>query len=175
VTVVGVPQDLVAGDIYAEAGVTLPRQLGPDDPLLSEFFGRYPALRDWQRVDPTTPITAVQGNDRGLWDVTVRLAAPNNSDHDLRRRSVFYRGGLYAFPTIADGMTIHPSLSWWQILISLSMLARYQPNEWFTLIEVDKHQDAVPIESILTFCQQTLPEIALRGIEDAAGEPLLAT
>jgi hypothetical protein len=55
VTVVGVPQDLVAGDTYAEAGVTLPRQLGPDDPLLSAFFGRYPALRDLAAGRPNDP------------------------------------------------------------------------------------------------------------------------
>ena len=52
-------------------------------------------------------------------------------------------------------------------------VARYQPNEWLLLIDINSHPDAVPIESILTFCEYAAPELALRAIEDAADVSLL--
>jgi hypothetical protein len=174
VTIAGVPYDLLADAPTPNNGQgTLPRPFLADDPVLREAIERYPALDGWGWPEPIAPITSVRLADSRTWDVTVRIPAPTESDNDLRNRSVFYRGGFYAYPKVSGELTIHPFLAWWQILISLSMLARYQPSEWFTLIDVDKHQDAVPIESILTFCQQALPEIALRAIEDSAREPLL--
>lgn len=174
VTLADVPFEVLADAPTPNNGQgTLPRPLRDDDPVLREAFEHYPTLDGWGWPEPTAPITSVRLADSRTWDVTVRIPALKDSNEDLRHRSVFYRGGLYAYPKMPDALTVHPFMAWWQILISLSMLARYQPSEWFILIDVDKHQDAVPIESILTFCQQALPEIALRAIEDSAREPLL--
>jgi len=174
VTVTGVPYEVLADTPTPNNGQgALPRPFLPDDGVVADLFDRFPALAGWTWSNPTPSATSVRLGQTRAWEVTLQLPAPGNSDRALRRRSIFYRGGNYAYPSISVGLTIHPFLAWWQILCSLSMLARYQPNEWLLLIDINIHPDAVPIESILTFCQYAAPELALRAIEDAADVSLL--
>jgi hypothetical protein len=174
VTVTGVPFEVLADTPTPNNGEgALPRSFLPDDAVIADLFDRYPALAGWTWSNPTPVASSVRPGQTGGWDVTLRLPAPGDSDRVLRRCSIYYRGGNYAYPSISDGLTIHPFLAWWQTLFSLSMLARYQPNEWLQLIDINSHPDAVPIESILTFCENAGPELALRAIEDAADVALL--
>lgn len=174
VTVTGVPYDVLADTPTPNNGQgTLPRPFLPDDAVLAEEFARFPSLDGWAWSNPTPSATSVRVSQTRTWEVTLQLPAPGYPDRALRDRSAFYRGACYAYPKTSDGLTIHPFLAWWLILYSLSMLARYQPNEWMLLIDVNSHPDAVPIESILTFCQNAVPELALRAIEDAANVTLL--
>jgi hypothetical protein len=39
-------------------------------------------------------------------------------------------------------------MAWWAVLFTLSMLARYQPAEWATHVDVDTSSHAVPIERL---------------------------
>jgi hypothetical protein len=174
VTVAGVRYKVLADEPTHNNGQgSLPRQFLPDDADLADELVRFPALAGWAWSNPTPAATSVRLGQTGNWDVTLQLPSPGNSIRDIRRRSVFYRGVNYAYPAVSDGLTIHPFLAWWQVLFALSMLARYQPNEWLTLIDINRHKDAVPIESILTFSQVAVPELALRVIEDVADITLL--
>lgn len=53
---------------------------------------------------------------------------------------------------------------WWTVLYALSMLARYQPKEWMSLMSVDKSDSAVAIEYILERATGFLPELIARII-----------
>ncbi|MFI2270486.1 YaaC family protein [Micromonospora aurantiaca (nom. illeg.)] len=44
---------------------------------------------------------------------------------------------------------MHPLMTWWAVLYTLSTLARYRPAEWATYINVDRSPHAVPIERLL--------------------------
>jgi len=174
VTISGLPFDLLAGEPSPNnPGGVVPRRLEPGDQRVADTLARYPSLRGWAWLDSTIP-ARVNLSGLGSWDANVCF--PTTAGRSaVRDHATLYRGEFFAFPSVEDGLPVHPFLAWWQVLISLSMLARYQPNEWFTLIDVDRHEDAVPIESMLTFCQNALPDLALRAIEDASSKPLLTT
>jgi hypothetical protein len=174
VTIRGLPFDLLAGEPSPNnPGGAVPRPLEPDDQQVADTLSTYPSLRGWKWLESPIPVR-VNPNGLGSWDANVCF--PTTAGRSaVRDHATLYRGEFFAFPSVEDGLPVHPFLAWWQVLISLSMLARYQPNEWFTLIDVDRHEDAVPIESMLTFCQNALPDLALRAIEDASSKLLLTT
>ncbi|MEV6029230.1 YaaC family protein [Streptomyces sp. NPDC052036] len=61
-----------------------------------------------------------------------------------------YAGGRYFLPALPPmKRVLHPLMAWWTVLYTLSMLARYQPPVWSTLISVDNSTHAVPIERLL--------------------------
>jgi len=47
---------------------------------------------------------------------------------------------------------------WWAILYALSMLARYAPEAWAKVIDVDMSADAVAVEFMLEEALSVIPE-----------------
>ncbi|MDC7341274.1 YaaC family protein [Streptomyces lydicus] len=69
-----------------------------------------------------------------------------------------YAGDRYFLPVHPPmKRELHPLMAWWAVLYALSMLARYQPAVWGTLISVDNSQHAVPIERLLNAPSTTCP------------------
>ena len=80
-----------------------------------------------------------------------------------------YLGGRWLFPDVAGtGRPLHPLLAWWCVLLALSMLARYQPAEWASHIDVDASPHAVPLERLLTAALTTVPTLISETL-DAIG------
>lgn len=53
-------------------------------------------------------------------------------------------------PTIAgNSAPLTPIVTWWAVLYSLSMLARYQPSGWTRFLDIDSSPDAPAIEYVL--------------------------
>ena len=80
-----------------------------------------------------------------------------------------YQGRLYFFPVVtSDKRTLHPLMTWWAILHTLSMLARYQPAEWASHIDIDASENAVAIECLLKEAIRILPQLVVETIDQIA-------
>lgn len=69
-----------------------------------------------------------------------------------------YRDGRWAFPAFA-GQALHPLMIWWAVLYSLSMFARYEPQRWVELLDVDSSPWATPLEHLLDAALAAVPEV----------------
>ena len=56
-------------------------------------------------------------------------------------------------------MAVAPVLTYWILLYSFSMLARYHPRTWALLLDIDRNEDAVPIELVLKSAIDELPHL----------------
>jgi hypothetical protein len=104
------------------------------------------------------------------WELPVRAAASPSGSlafvMDVTRR---YNGSSYFFPALgAADHSIHPLMAWWAVLYTLSMLARYQPAEWGTHINVDVSPHAVQLERILKQAISILPNLIAEAIDQVA-------
>lgn len=80
-----------------------------------------------------------------------------------------YKGRLYFFPVVTPCQrSIHPLMIWWATLHALSMLARYQPAEWASHINIDASRYAVAIERLLKDAIRSLPELIMETIDQVA-------
>ncbi|MFI5606858.1 YaaC family protein [Amycolatopsis sp. NPDC051903] len=174
VSIRGIPQDLAytapgsGGDPDVDAsGYAEERQ------RVIAFLDRYPSLTGWE-------FRAPDGNPIGLHLVgnaaEVPVAWPNAGygeaeDEVLDRHTIEYRGyQRLAFPVVGGASEpAHPFLLWWAILYALSMLARYEPKVWGSLININESPDAAAIEHCLEQALHLLPELIHRTIAAVAG------
>jgi hypothetical protein len=57
-----------------------------------------------------------------------------------------------------------PLMSWWLLLYSFSMLARYQPRQWTDALDIDKSPDAAALEYALDIALEMIPHLVLEGL-----------
>ncbi|KZB82894.1 YaaC family protein [Amycolatopsis regifaucium] len=135
---------------------------------VAAFLNRYPGLGGWEFQAP-------DGNPIGLRlagdAAEVPVAWPNPGyaeaeDAVLDRHTIQYRGRQrLAFPVVGGATEpAHPFLLWWAILYGLSMLARYEPKVWGSLIDINESADATAIEYFLDQALYLLPELIHRTI-----------
>lgn len=80
-----------------------------------------------------------------------------------------YGGTWYFFPAMPPTTeSLHPLMAWWAVLHTLSMLARYQPAEWASHIDVDKSPYAVGIERLLKAAVKRIPLLVAETIDQVA-------
>lgn len=80
-----------------------------------------------------------------------------------------YNGRCYFFPAVAgsdDGL--HPLMTWWAVLHTLSVLARYQPAEWSSHINIDASPHAAAIEKLLKHALTAVPRLIAETIEQVS-------
>jgi hypothetical protein len=56
-------------------------------------------------------------------------------------------------------------MTWWAVLYALSMVARYEPDSWVGLLDVDKSQFAVPLEGLLEDALEVAPHLVLDALQ----------
>jgi hypothetical protein len=96
------------------------------------------------------------------------------SDHDLaarlavlKTRAQAYGSDWYFFPRLGKNSTsLHPLMTWWAALHTLSMLARYQPAQWTRHIDVDRSSYAVCIEAFLETALGTVPRLIAYTLDE---------
>ncbi|MFI1176630.1 YaaC family protein [Streptomyces melanogenes] len=90
----------------------------------------------------------------------------------LRAMTRAYAGSRYFLPVLGSmRRELHPLMAWWAVLYALSMLARYQPAVWGTLISVDASRHAVPavpIERLLERAINHLPVLVADAITEVS-------
>jgi hypothetical protein len=83
-----------------------------------------------------------------------------------------YRNDRFLRPSVEADGTLPPSplMTWWLLLYSFSIIARYQPRKWAALLDLDKPGQAVNIQYALETALSALPQLVLGALD---GEPFL--
>ncbi|MFJ1634165.1 MULTISPECIES: YaaC family protein [Streptomyces] len=158
------------------------RQAAERDPAtLETFLARYPTLDGWSRKE-------IAGAQAVSWEeqsngfqqklmiyVPDEKGGPEARDGGratVRAKATAYRGpdDLFLFPSIgAMQEPVHPLLVWWALLFGLSMLARYEPEHWASIVDIDHSSDANAVEHLLDEAVAVVPHLALLAIQEVAG------
>lgn len=161
---------------HAEAAdLALPKTIGSmplaGRPPLAEFLARYPSLAGWLT---DTPSGAPQDWAGPGMQFTLRWPAPDDpsAGHILHDRLVAYRGKMMAYPTLTDdvdALPVHPLMSWWMVLFAMSMLTRYQPDQWTQMIDVNRSEHATAVEFVLETALASVPDLVDEAIDQVSG------
>lgn len=167
----------------------IPRWIaGSEDPKteLRNFLSHYPKLGDYgysrTSADPEAPPKILVHGDV---DTQVDFHWPRfDPANPLRRSPTLSRdeqltmahevatetwNGWVLLPELTPGIgPIHPLLSWWAVLYTLSMLARYQADRWTAAIDVDASPYAVPLERGLEDALRVCPELILLALKQVS-------
>ena len=83
-----------------------------------------------------------------------------------------YRDDRFLRPAIDENGTVAPSplMTWWLLLYSFSILARYEPRKWTQLLALDKTQTAVLLQYALAEALAAVPQLVLEALD---GKPFL--
>jgi hypothetical protein len=78
-----------------------------------------------------------------------------------------YQQDRFLRPAIDTGNGAPPSplMTWWLLLYSFSMLARYHPREWTKLLELDKTKTAVLLQYALAEALTVVPHLVLEALD----------
>ncbi|WP_442778589.1 YaaC family protein [Arthrobacter sp. BL-252-APC-1A] len=90
-----------------------------------------------------------------------------NWQREILVRDLGTKYGEYAFifPRFTGlSQPHHPLLIWWASLWCFSMLSRYEPSRWSSVIDVDSSKDAVGIETLLEDSLDMVPALILREL-----------
>jgi hypothetical protein len=71
----------------------------------------------------------------------------------------------YALPAIADGPSPLPLLLWWALLLGLSSLARYEPDDWTAAIDLDASPLAADLREVLDIAAKRVPARILESLK----------
>ena len=165
----GLPSELH----YAETGTVdgVRGDWGQQTDAVFAFLSSYPTLSDLVSAVPHgQPIAVRRDTNTGQAAVALYLRNEFHSQfatHEDLERYVAFRdaGHVCAYPAL-DGTArpIHPLVVWWSVLFGLSMLARYEPEQWARAIDVNESSEAVPIEHLLQAGLDHLPELVHRTL-----------
>jgi hypothetical protein len=142
---------------------------------LNEYLSRYPTLSDRIPITTAGQPVGLQPHGDGTcsvnfqWPADSRLKYPSVDGFGLSV-GVRVRGSWRVFPSL-DGSDrpLHPLIAWWAILFRLSMLARYEPEAWDAMTDVNASADAVPIEHLLRCAMSSVPELIFNVLTTEAG------
>lgn len=62
-----------------------------------------------------------------------------------------------------------PLVTWWLVLYGLSNLVRYHPAAWRATLDVDKSTLAVPLEQLVSFASEKVPDLLFEAFVDLGG------
>lgn len=172
VPVVGFPPHVVDAEDSAEA--------------LKDYFEAFPRAQNYYAYvhvgpEPGAAPEFWRGQD-GWGDLDMHWLLPDQRSGTVSERTVLleslttrYKGLMYFFPSVTpdDKRSLHPLMAWWTVLYALSMLARYQPAEWASHINVDASRHAVAIERLLKDAIDVIPRLVLEAIDEVSeSEPV---
>ncbi|WP_143234554.1 YaaC family protein [Paractinoplanes atraurantiacus] len=153
--------------------------LGQD---LARYLRAYPMLGAYSYVKANDrpgadPAVSFYANGRGEVELHVMVDDGRKVDEQARRayfeaiaaRHSGAYSSFYLVPAVGSNKhPMHPLMTWWAVLYTLSMLARYQSAEWATYINVDRSPHAVPIEQLLQGALSAVPELIASTIRDVS-------
>ncbi|MEW1724726.1 YaaC family protein [Streptomyces sp. NPDC093109] len=147
---------------------------------LADFLTAYPALAKHESYVTTSALSygALPEYSRyqhGGGELQVNWLMPQKSATSAQRLEYLramtrgYSRRRYFLPVLLPmKRELHPLMAWWAVLYALSMLARYEPAVWGTLISVDNSQHAVPIERLLERAINHLPALIADTIAEVS-------
>lgn len=111
------------------------------------------------------------------WQVTLRwTAAQSGCDKTEEELEEFfntiapeyrYRGDRFLRPAIDAAGTVPPSplMTWWLLLYSFSILARYEPRQWMRLLDLDDSEVAALLRYALEHALTAVPQLVLEALD----------
>lgn len=140
--------------------------------VLGEHLRHYPSAAGWALPENPRFFPSEGGWGTGAvirWRVSDGIQSPNEPDRQDRMREVApqYRHSdqQWCRPAVADGTVLSPLMTWWALLYALSMVARYEPDAWVGLLNVDKNTLAVPLEGLLDDALEVVPHLVLDALQ----------
>jgi len=64
----------------------------------------------------------------------------------------------YALPAVGGGPAPAPLMLWWALLLGLSSLVRYHPEQWTNAVDVDSSELAVSLQRVLDIAMDRVPQ-----------------
>jgi len=141
-----------------------------------EIMAAYPSAEGC--AIPAEP-NAVRAPDSpgGKWEVAVRWPAEDASRNmpgeelkaffDKIAPEYRHRSDRFLRPALdADGSTPpSPLMTWWLLLYSFSILARYEPRRWAKLLDFDKTETAVLLQYALAQALTAVPHLVIEALD----------
>ncbi|WP_432162819.1 YaaC family protein [Streptomyces tendae] len=151
-----------------------------DRSAVDNFLANYPSLTGWSHTpdSPDTMLWRERGNGTEeeleiFLPSALRVPVKPGEDRvEALRRATLYRGpsDAYAFPALGNMRgPVHPLLAWWAALFGLSILARYEPESWAEIVDIDGSSSANAVEHLLDEAITVVPHMALLAILDVTG------
>lgn len=146
---------------------------------LHDQMSRYPAADGW-----ATPLSdeTFEEVDDWLCRVHLRWPLPNGPSlltaptvqafFDQIAPEYRYQKQRYLRPSLEANRTPPPTplMTWWLLLYSFSMLARYFPEQWAAMLDLDESQYAVSLQYACEAALTVIPHLVTEALD---GGPLL--
>lgn len=141
---------------------------------VAKWFESYPTLKGFG--PPSTAQCSGYGNEEHIavigWDAQDQsgeytpavAAAPI---YDIPDRGLDADAGALLPSVAGNARYMKPLVTWWAILYTFSMLARYHPLEWIDLLHLDQSTHAVPTTLVLDKAAEVVPGLILDELDEA--------
>lgn len=153
---------MIVGDIAADLSVDLVTATSELRQRLTSYPGAADGLvvRTQERTGRQgEPQVEVEWRDSDDEVIPVNRVAPGLGG---------LNSGAYLHPALNEAGNVLPPLSiWWAILLTLSSLARYHPEQWNDALDRDKSLTAIPIEEALEIGREILPWMFVHALAAA--------
>jgi hypothetical protein len=173
------PSDGPSAHVFVPAG-----QLrdGPDLPQRAyDLLAEYPAAAG--AAIPAEPGSIVPPpRPEGRWQISLHWPSQQmwQESMEAQVREFFdrlapedrYRDDRYLRPAINGSTPPSPLMTWWLLLYSFSMLARYRPRRWIAFLNLDRPGCAVALQFALEVALGAIPHLVLEALD---GEAMLLT
>lgn len=139
------------------------------DPLLAELIDHDPSSSGVHAVPPARGMTNVQRRWAPNRECLPTFCWPGVQALDeaaLERIAPDYRarGQRLMLPRLNGKDAPAPLMLWWLLLFGLSSVARYDPELWVAVLDVNTSEQAVPLEAALDEALDVLPELILTAL-----------
>jgi YaaC-like Protein len=181
-----VPLELAAEESAAlrpRATLYLPGEM-PDEPStwmarFGEMMAEYPSAVGYA-IPMEHGVPQIRRAAGREWQVDLRWPALDSagdmSEEELRTffdnlgPEYRYRGDRFLRPAIDTIRSVPPSplMTWWLLLYSFSILARYEPRRWAKLLDLDTSKVAALLQYALEEALTAVPHLVLEALD---GEP----
>lgn len=79
----------------------------------------------------------------------------------------FHLGHHYVMPSAGNStQVLQPLMTWWLVLFSFSMLARYHPKQWTETLTLQTSKSASQVEHLLDLAVSVVPEMVARHLTE---------
>lgn len=127
--------------------------LGPMDSLVD----RYPSIPQGARM---RPLSGNENLDPGNWGMNIAWQAEGPLEAVALVDPSVPNESKSLLPTLPEqSAVLNPLMTWWILLFGLSVFARYEPELWMEVLEIDRSPLAVPLESVLQQALVAVPAL----------------
>jgi hypothetical protein len=126
---------------------------------------RYPLARGRLGVQTVPGLPALPREATPVGTAPVFVAKGTLEDLDIPAPQYRVVGRRWLRPAIeSDSPPPSPLMTWWAVLFTLSMLARYQPVAWVEALDVDASRVATTLERVLRKAMDAIPQLVFEAL-----------